>query len=143
MRQRIADLDATIASLEHKVRDNVGGILPFMVKTPLKLSQLAMAGSDLVAARDGTQQAVAGLRRGGTGDGSSAMARWTGLMWTARIFAPEDGAVDPCDSGVDMDDVDEEPDPDGSVWDEIPDPVLQFGDASSCVKYPRWLGRRA
>ncbi len=64
-------------------------------------------------------------------------------MWRARIFAPEDGAVDPCDSGVDMDDVDEEPDPDGSVWDEIPDPVLQFGDASSCVKYPRWLGRRA
>jgi hypothetical protein len=31
LRQRIADLDATIASLEHKVRDNVGGFLPFMV----------------------------------------------------------------------------------------------------------------
>jgi hypothetical protein len=58
------------------------------------------------------------------------------------------GAVDPGDSGVDMDGVEEGADPDGSDWDEIPAPALLFGmhartcevsalAGSSCVK-PKW-----
>ncbi len=53
------------------------------------------------------------------------------------------GAVAPGDSGVDMDGVEEGPDPDGSDCDEIPTPVLLLSDACPCVRYPHWLGRRA
>jgi hypothetical protein len=63
-----------MSRLNAKVRVDVGGFLPFMFKTPLKLSQLAMAECDIAAARDGTQQAGAGLRRGGASDGYGTMA---------------------------------------------------------------------
>jgi hypothetical protein len=53
------------------------------------------------------------------------------------------GAVDPGDSGVDMDGVEEGPDPDGSDLGEIPTPTLLFGDVCPCVRNPRWLGRSA
>ncbi len=53
------------------------------------------------------------------------------------------GAVDPGDSGMDKDGVEEGPDPDGSDCDEIPTSVMLFGDACPCVRNPCWLGRCA
>ena len=50
------------------------------------------------------------------------------------------GAVDPGDSGVDMDGVEEDPDPDGPDWDEIPTPALLFGDSCPCVKGSTLVG---
>ena len=68
LRQRIADLNATFSSPECKVCDDVW----FYDGATLKLLQLAMAESDIAAAGDGTQQAVARLRWGGAGFGSGA-----------------------------------------------------------------------
>jgi hypothetical protein len=146
-RQRIADLNATtIASLKHKVRDDVGGFLPFMMMESLNLSQLAMAESDIAAAWDGMQQAVAQLRWGGTGDrrgtdraldrvdlvdANCRTRRWELAPWARATAARE------------MDGVEKGPDPDGTDWDEISTSIMLFGDAYPCVKYPCWLGRRA
>ena len=80
------------------------------------------------------------------------MARWTELIWSTQTVAPDDGSrtrrweLAPwtrATAAWDMDGVDEEPDPDGSVCDEISNPVLLSGEACPCARYPRWLGRRA
>ena len=88
LRQRIADLDATLPRLNARCVLTCG----FLDGATLNFSQLAVAESDIAAARDGTQQAVAQLRWGGTGDGSSAMARWTELIWSTQTVAPDDGS---------------------------------------------------
>jgi hypothetical protein len=51
--------------------------------------------------------------------------------------------MDPGDSGMDKDGVEEGPDPDGSECDETPAYALLFGDACPYVRYSCWLARRA
>ena len=110
--------------------------LLWLIKTPLKSSQLAVAESDFATVRDGMQQVVAQLRWGEASDGYGTMAPWTdetmGLAPWTRATAARDMDGRRAEPRLRRD-----PQPRSTFWRCMPLREVSAPAGSSCVK-PRW-----